>query len=195
MASNTKEKDFTASNSNIDQSCLREHRPICRRPQCLPLAGWGRRSEIKAKIPGWLPEATYRSFTASAACMAYVLLYLYLLSITRTRCNLVRMPHHFPNSSQRHPNIREVGRDPRSAQIEIYLSNRMLWVKWREILKCGPRKLLREGIYLGEVTVTFRYPKSSNRYECYSDSFSFSATIDSFHALSFCIVQSIRLIE
>ncbi len=125
----------------------------------------------------------------------YVLLYLYLLCITRTRCNLVRMPHQFPNSSQRHPNIREVGRDPRSAQIEIYLSNRMLWVKWREILKCGPRKLLREGIYLGEVTVTFRYPKSSNRYECYSDSFSFSATNYRFISciiVLYCTIDSIQ---
>ena len=47
------------------------------------------------------------------------------------------------------------GTHERSAQIEIYLSNRMLWVKLREILKCGPRKLLREGILLAEVIVTF----------------------------------------
>ncbi len=49
---------------------------------------------------------------------------------------------------------------------------------------------------LGEVIVTFRYPKSSKRYECYIDSFHTSSHYrDSVQEISYGIVQSIRLIK
>ncbi len=42
------------------------------------------------RIPGWLPEATALIYSFGCVHGLYVLLYLYLLSITRTRCNLVK---------------------------------------------------------------------------------------------------------
>ncbi len=82
MASNAKEKDFTASNSNIDQSCLREHTNLPTTP--MPASrrlGSAFRNQSKDT---WMASWGYHSFTASVACMAYVLIYLSSLHYSHT---------------------------------------------------------------------------------------------------------------
>ena len=82
-----------------------------------------------------------------------------------------------------------------SAQIESYLSNRMLWVKWREILRLATRKfLLREGILLAEVIVTFVTRKVRivtnvtviDSYRFISCTIVLYCTINSIHRLKQC---------
>ncbi len=97
MASNANEKYFTAFSSN-NHAYENIHQSADDPIACLSQA-WGRRSKIKAKIPGWLPRTIkfllyyylrLPLFSASAACIRLCLCtaLVYLL-LTRTRCHLV----------------------------------------------------------------------------------------------------------